>query len=185
MGHSIQADTYRSLIASRLPYDLALSLLLRVRKRLGAKYCDDKVLEAMRRTLKLARSMAPQAGWALVRTWWNGWVTFSRVGAGSNPCIFGCTGDVTCRDSLQHYLVCPAHWKPIIELSKVDWNVWMDVEILNSLALATAVDPALVDHAIEAMIASNAVATDTFHTANTFELLSEERLGCIAWAPPR
>jgi hypothetical protein len=82
-AHSIQVGTYRNFIASRLPNDLALALLPRLREQLGGTYPDDKVLEAMRGSLKLVKSIAPQAGWALVRTWCNGWVTSSRVGAGS------------------------------------------------------------------------------------------------------
>ena len=87
---------------------------------------------------------------------------------------------MTFRDSLQRYLVCHALWKPNVALSEVDWNVWMDVDVLNSLALATVVDSALVDHAVIAMIACNVVATDTVHTAKTYEHMSEQRLSSIA-----
>ena len=48
--------------------------------------------------------MSPSMGLSVIKTWCNGWVTDSRVGADASPCRFGCDKG---HDRLQHYLTCP------------------------------------------------------------------------------
>jgi hypothetical protein len=164
---SLQAGAYKSLWAARFPLDLAVTLLPRVLKFFDGAFQEETVLYSMRRCLECVRKMAPQAGWVVVRTWCNGWVTSSRVGAKVKPCIFGCEDTVSdkSRDSLSHYLACPALWGPIVRLSETGWNVSWSIEVASSLALASLVDPACPSVATECQIAALVTACDVFHTS--------------------
>ena len=118
---SMQAGIHKTLFAARFPFDLACVLLPRILKHVGNAYEETVFLEAMRRTLRCVKKMAPRAGWALVRTWRNAWST--SVGLDRKLCIFGCDhseprGHPTANeDSLKHYLVCPSLWGPIVQFS--------------------------------------------------------------------
>eukprot|EP00973_Karenia_brevis_P002698 368743-Karenia_brevis.AAC.1 len=50
----------------------------------------------------------------LLRTWLGAWLTARRTGAEHRPCIFQCRCGKL--DELQHYMRCPALWRPIVEL---------------------------------------------------------------------
>ena len=173
---SLQASFYKILFAARFPFDLASVLLPRILKLLGGAYEEQVVLEAMRRTLRCVKKMAPQAGWALVRTWCNAWST--AVGSDYKPCIFGCDHRqeqalnegqsrglrTENKDSLKHYLVCPVLWGPIVQYSCTAWNVTWAICPINSLALAAINDDGIHDSAISSLVAATVAACDIYHT---------------------
>ena len=50
----------------------------------------------------LSGTLQPRVRAAVLRTWWNGWVTKRRMQDRSKGCIFGCTSE----DSIEHYACC-------------------------------------------------------------------------------
>ena len=51
----------------------------------------------------IKNEVPPRAKAALLRTWWNGWVTERRFQRGSKGCVMGCCAE----DSIEHYAHCP------------------------------------------------------------------------------
>jgi hypothetical protein len=161
----LQAGFYKSLFVARFPSDLASVLLPRVLKHLGSVYREAEILEAMRRTLRCVTKMAPQAGWALIRTWCNAWAT--SVGTSRKSCIFGCAHcdeGLLNIDSLRHYLVCPLLWCPIVQLCTAEGNTSWSISPVNSLALAATNNVELHEGAINCLVAAVVVASDVYHS---------------------
>ena len=70
--------------------------------------------KALQVSSNLANRVPPRVFSAVLRTWWNGWVTVRRVAHRrdtSSCCLWGCRCDDG--DSLEHYTVCPiiAQWR--------------------------------------------------------------------------
>ena len=117
-GKSTQAEAYRALMAATRPSDLAKLISPRIRnhcEKANMQVKEDELLEEIKETMGVAKQMSRQAAWALLRTWCNGWVTASRVGGMSKPCVFGCDHTAIVRDSLQHYIVCCGLWDTIYD----------------------------------------------------------------------
>jgi hypothetical protein len=69
-------------------------------------------------------------GAALLKTWTNGWITDSRVGASStSPCRFGCDLDIPNNtDRLDHYLECEPLWENIHHA----YNNYANIQLTHS-----------------------------------------------------
>ena len=63
-----------------------------------------RVDRAMQVMPLIAKHVPPRVLSALLRTWWNGWVTGRRFQNYHGSCMFGCPGHA---DSIEHYATCP------------------------------------------------------------------------------
>jgi hypothetical protein len=163
--NSLQAAVYDKLLRENLRTDLAEIVKPRIDKHFANLDIDSSgdVLDELRLTLQVAKSISSQAGWAVLRTWCNGWVTASRMGGKKRDCVFGCcASDAAAFDSLRHYLLCPALWRPIIdEFAKACKWTW-DVSVQNSLALRSGDEPHHHDQRT-VLISALTVAVDTYN----------------------
>ena len=103
----LQAAIAKKLAPATLASDLAVEMLPRLRRFLAPlAFSDEYLLPQLRATLDVVRPLAPSIGWALVRTWANGWITTSRTGTKNQPCCFGCPWhyDGNNTDRLDHYV---------------------------------------------------------------------------------
>ena len=164
---SLQSAVYRQLLSERIPCELTAILKPRVVKHLSNFGVEaHNVHVDMDRALASARTISAQAGWALVRTWCNGWPTACRTGGARRPCIFGCPMDLHTLDTLQHYLICERLWRPIIdEVVKLTSRPW-NPSVWTSLALSTHGASTLQDNERCNLISALTVAVDVFNVTN-------------------
>ena len=96
------------------PGDLADEVASRL-ERYFAKFLfeGDLLKVATRETRTVVKNMAPSTGWALLRTWLNGWITSTRFGNPDAGCKFGCRveEDDGSADRVPHYIDCEVLWQ--------------------------------------------------------------------------
>ena len=73
------------------------------------RWCGIRVI--VQKAIQIIKELKPISATAIIRGWANAWMTSSRVPhvAGVQPCVFHCCVKGA-KDSLSHYLVCPALW---------------------------------------------------------------------------
>lgn len=163
---SVQESAYVSLLDHHVPVSLATLLLPRLRKHcknIGLNPDGRWLKDEMNSALAQARRTSAQAGWALVRTWCNGWPTSSRMGGKVAECVFGCKTDKPA-DSLMHYIVCEKLWRPILEeFGKVHGDIW-EASACNSLCIDAGESAhKMTDECRFALLAAITVAVDVYN----------------------
>ena len=71
--------------------------------------CQSTLLPDIAHSLIAARGCKPFFVVALIRTWFNGWITSYRAHTSKKTCCFGCNAE----DRLLHYVRCEVLWKEI------------------------------------------------------------------------
>ena len=107
----------------------------------------------MNHTVQAAKNLSPMFGTALLKTWTNGWITDSRVGASStSPCRCGCDHDIPKNaDRRDHYLECEPLWENIHHAYNNYANIQLTQSRHHSLCLippweSETTDPKEITH---------------------------------------
>jgi hypothetical protein len=172
MRKGLQAAATKALAPVLFPSDLATEVAPRLFRFLAPEAVSwDYLVGQLRVTLGFAKKLAPSIGWALLRTWLNGWVTASRVGAQKRPCKFGCNfreGSLK-YDRLDHYLDCDILWGSLLEVVLADWHRTWSASRWNLLVIPPPFLEGVDFRHTEKLIALTA-------TLDTYCHISNERL---------
>ena len=89
---SLQAHIQKHIAPTHFEHNLVNSTYHRLYKFIARLAIDEEQLKStMNLTVQAVKNLSPMFGAALIKTWDNGWITDSRVGASStSPCRFGC-----------------------------------------------------------------------------------------------
>ena len=123
---SLQAHIQKHIAPRHFEHNLENTLYLRLYKFISPLAIDkEKIKELLSSSIKAISKLSPSIGLAAVKTWTNGWITDSRVGASStSPCRFGCdTTDPDNTDRQTHHLDCKRLWNNIHRSHKSCTNV--------------------------------------------------------------
>ena len=103
---------YQRAITLLLTTDAGAEVHARLRQRLSryelTLFPRARTLRGLAVLPRLAKLVPPRVHAAVLRTWWNGWLTTRRYRAAGLPsgmCMFGCCGMLS--DAIEHYSVCP------------------------------------------------------------------------------
>jgi hypothetical protein len=107
----------------------------------------------MHQTVQAVKNLSPMFGAALLKTWTNGWITDSRVGASNaSPCRFGCNPhNPNNTDRQLHYLECERLWKGIHRSYKKYANIQLTPSRFHALCIippweTDTTDPKVITH---------------------------------------
>jgi hypothetical protein len=106
---SLQAHIQKHIAPRHFEHNLENTLYHRLYKFISPLAIDEKKMKKLlSSSIKAISKLSPSIGLAAVKTWTNGWITDSRVGASStSPCRFGCDPtDPNNTDRQIHYLDC-------------------------------------------------------------------------------
>ena len=127
----------------------------------------DLLKVATRETRTVVKNMAPSTGWALLRTWLNGWITSTRFGNPDAGCKFGCRveEDDGSADRVPHYIDCEVLWQTVLELVLREYGVTWAEQRWNVLVLSPP-DLAFESFRHREKLIVLAVAVGAFHFLN-------------------
>ena len=115
---SLQAYITDAIQDKHIPQDFANDIHLRLYRFISALAVPPHtLLHMIKATTSAVNRIAPSVSFAIAKTWANGWVTDTRVGAKTGSrCRFGCPAvDPNALDRLNHYLDCPSLWPLVTE----------------------------------------------------------------------
>lgn len=150
-GRSLQGGLYDLFARTEVCRDIAQDMAQKLVVTLGEELSENIRLPANWYQNLVAQLPAVKTHTAMcvLKTYVGGWTTSHRMhdSDGVKPCIYGCTGE---RDTLVHYLVCPALWQ--ISCAAIGVDVPIDIgarlglidpvpERLRALALLHVVPP--------------------------------------------
>ena len=165
---SLQAEIQKQIGHKHFQNNFAEAIHKRLYKFIAVLAIDSPTLIRLaHNTANAVKKLPPSIGFAVTKTWANGWVTDSRVGASNvSPCRLGCDPeDPNHEDRLNHYLDCKWLWNCIHTKYQHITNIRLEHSRFNALCIIppwTSTDPDprdIQDHAFCLY-----VACDVFQT---------------------
>lgn len=118
----------------------------------------------MPQALTVVKQLTPAVGWALVKSWCNGWNTDTRVAQTENSsCRFCAFGGELGADRLSHLLECDLFWEPT--LHSVSVEISTPLTLSPSLALCLqGPEAAVSDETLQTHAQVLCIACDYYQT---------------------
>ena len=135
---SLQAHIQKHIAPTHFEHNLVNTTFHRLYKFIAPLAIDEEQLKStMNLTVQAVKKLSPTFGVALIKTWNNGWITDSRVGASNaSPCRFGCDPhNPNNTDRQLHYLECERLWKNIHRSYKKYANIQLTLSRFHSLCI--------------------------------------------------
>jgi hypothetical protein len=164
---SLQAHIQKHIAPNHFEHNIVNTTFHRMYKFIAPLAINEEQLKrTMHITVQAVKQLSPMFGGALIRTWNNGWVTDSRVGASNaSPCRLGCDPhNPNNTDRQVHYLECERLWKNIHRSYKKYANIQLTISRFHSLCIippweSETTDPKEITHHLMCLGA----AVDTYN----------------------
>ena len=136
---SLQAHIQKHIAQNHYEHSLAINVYPRIYKFLPPplNFPKDALIASIENTNKVASKLPPSIGFAILKTWCNGWITDTRFNISHNPpCRLGCDPTVHGNnDRLKHYLSCPRLWKATFDTYRKVTATTIHHSVFNALCL--------------------------------------------------
>jgi hypothetical protein len=135
---SLQAHIQKNIAPYHYEHNLVNTTFHRLYKFTARLAINEEQLKCtMNLTVQAVKKLSPMFGAALLKTWTNGWITDSRVGASNaSPCRFGCNPhNPNNTDRQLHYLECERLWKSIHRSYKKYANIQLTPSRFHALCI--------------------------------------------------
>ena len=137
----IQSAAVKIMTPVLYPLDVAQEIARRIQLWLPASREMDNLPAVISSSLTTLAAAKPIFVLSVLLTWCNGWTASARTSSETTTCLFGCSA----KDSLLHYIGCPALWTEVSMLEGMPTNINVLENIgLDKLVAGPARTPARI-----------------------------------------